>query len=193
MPTVLVIEDRVYLLDYITDLLEDEGYTVLAATNARQGLNLARARDFHLVLCDAASMDEEGGRVLTTIQADPELEGTPFLFLVDQAELNTFHAQGHRVSDACLVVPFLPDMLIDAVGHQLRSATLHEQVEERTAALSGQLSGVIPRDLRTPLATLLGYASLLREERDRLTPEVTGAMLDAICDSGARLGVLVGR
>ena len=50
--TVLVVDDEPEILDFLTSLLEDEGYHVLQAMNATDALKAARERSPDIVLSD---------------------------------------------------------------------------------------------------------------------------------------------
>jgi DNA-binding response OmpR family regulator len=58
--TILVVEDEEDVLDYLATFLEDSGYNVISANNAKSGLDLAKRHLPDLISLDI-SMPEESG------------------------------------------------------------------------------------------------------------------------------------
>jgi two-component system sensor histidine kinase KdpD len=67
------------------------------------------------------------------------------------------------------------------------SAHMQMQTEEMRSTLLSAVS----HDLRTPLASITGAASTLREQGDKLDPEVRAELLESIAEEAERLGRLV--
>jgi DNA-binding response OmpR family regulator len=66
---VLIIEDETKVVDFISKGLEEEGYTVTAAFDGRQGLDLLKARKFDVVLLDLMIPEIDGLKVLRNIRS----------------------------------------------------------------------------------------------------------------------------
>ncbi len=66
---VLIIEDETKVVDFITKGLEEEGYSVAAALNGRQGLDLLQSRKYDIVLLDLMIPEIDGLKVLRNIRA----------------------------------------------------------------------------------------------------------------------------
>ncbi|MFL5299075.1 MAG: HD domain-containing phosphohydrolase [Anaeromyxobacteraceae bacterium] len=67
---VLIVDDDAVVRDVIGVLLGEEGYVCATATSAEQGVELARASDFHLVLCDMKMPGRDGLWLLDRIRAE---------------------------------------------------------------------------------------------------------------------------
>ncbi|MCA9517110.1 MAG: sensor histidine kinase KdpD, partial [Myxococcales bacterium] len=74
------------------------------------------------------------------------------------------------------------------IGEDARAAALRVRTEEMRSALLSSVS----HDLRTPLATITGAATTLRDERGRLPEDTQRELLGSICDEAERLERLVG-
>jgi len=86
--------------------------------------------------------------------------------------------------------------LCDAMGLALeRTAALAAAAREREAsraqALRGTLLAAIAHDHRTPLATIVGAATSLRDQADRLDGPSRRRLADTIVDEAAQLGRVV--
>ena len=77
--TVLVIEDDPKTLQFVTWVLELEGYCVLQAEDGNEGLRLARERQVALVLLDLRLPGLDGWSVLKKIKRSPELAALPVI------------------------------------------------------------------------------------------------------------------
>ena len=66
---VLVIEDEAKVVDFISKGLDEEGYTVTAAYNGKQGLDLLKAHKYDIVLLDLMIPEIDGLKVLRNMRA----------------------------------------------------------------------------------------------------------------------------
>ncbi|MEU8657604.1 response regulator [Actinoplanes philippinensis] len=80
-PTVLVIDDSMTFRERLRDLLEPEGYTVLAAAGGEEGLRMAADRRPNAVIVDGVMPGIDGATVIRRIRLDPALRDTPCLLM----------------------------------------------------------------------------------------------------------------
>ncbi len=76
MKTILIIDDEEGIIRYYKKLLESEGYRVLVAHDADNGLmQIVRHQPIHLILLDINMPDIDGGELWDAIQAyNPDLD-----------------------------------------------------------------------------------------------------------------------
>src|SRR5919205_1425998 len=67
---ILIVDDDATVRDVIGVLLGEEGYVCATATSAEQGVELARASEFHLVLCDMKMPGRDGLWLLDRLKAE---------------------------------------------------------------------------------------------------------------------------
>jgi DNA-binding response OmpR family regulator len=67
-PTVLIVEDELDVRELYRDLLTDNGFSVLLATNGREALILARENKWDLMLLDIMIPEIDGLSVLEEIK-----------------------------------------------------------------------------------------------------------------------------
>ncbi len=77
----LVIEDNPMNMELAVDLLEVAGYEVLQATNAMDGISLARAQHPDLILMDLGLPDMDGLHATKILKEDPSTIGIPIVAL----------------------------------------------------------------------------------------------------------------
>lgn len=108
-------------------------------------------------------------------------------------------AQSHHL--LTFVTMFVVGIALSGVAHRLREhdaerTTLAEAAREgalqqRTESMRSALLSAVSHDLRTPLATITGAATTLRDEGSRLAPTERLELLDAIASEAFRLERLV--
>ncbi|NWG16951.1 MAG: response regulator [Chloroflexi bacterium] len=82
---ILVIEDNRDNLMLITDILQSLDYTVLIATNGRQGVEMAETHKPDLILMDLALPYMDGWTATRQIKASPETQHIPIVALTAHA------------------------------------------------------------------------------------------------------------
>ncbi|ABD79344.1 response regulator [Saccharophagus degradans] len=90
--TILVVEDNPDNQQLVTWILEDEGYTVVCADTAEDGLKLLESHNFTLILMDISLPGMDGKQATQQIRNTPAIASIPIIAL-------TAHAvQGERES-----------------------------------------------------------------------------------------------
>lgn len=95
---VLFVEDTADTRDLVEFSLQSEGFTVITAQTADEGLALARTKPFALIILDIGLPDKDGLEVCREIrrfdQQTPIVFYTAFAELLDQEEASKAGAQG---------------------------------------------------------------------------------------------------
>ncbi len=86
--TVLIIEDDVEVRKFASRVLELEGYQVLEAETAEEGLELVRRDGISLVLLDLRLPRQDGWVVLEQIKNDAELSAIPVIVFTASAGIS---------------------------------------------------------------------------------------------------------
>ena|SRR5579859_2353089 len=81
MSTVLIVDDEYSIVEVLSDLLQGEGYHVLAAYNGREGL--ARLEEIipDVVLCDVMMPVLDGRAMCQRMQHDPRYRSIPIILM----------------------------------------------------------------------------------------------------------------
>jgi serine/threonine protein kinase len=126
--TVLVIEDDLEALSFLTGVLQTEGYRVLATSNAREGVNLAFEQAPAMIFLDAKirggfDLPPEAGEELVAdglgfvriVQRDERLRPVPIVLMTDDTLIQLESAfQKAGVADVMLK-PLSTSDVVDAV------------------------------------------------------------------------------
>jgi DNA-binding NarL/FixJ family response regulator len=130
MKKILVIEDEPEMRRNIRTILELEQFNVVAASNGRDGLALARAELPDLVLCDVMMPELDGYQVLQGLREEKNTANLPFIFLTAKGEKADFRAGMNHGADDYLAKPVSADELLTAVNVRLERAAMQEKIAE---------------------------------------------------------------
>lgn len=118
--TVLVIEDETDVRKFASKVLQMEGYDVLEAGNAEDGLNLLKENNTSLVLVDLRLPGSNGLWLLETIRRTANMSMIPVIILTASAEASQREkALGLGATDY-LVKPISAGGIRKAVARALR-------------------------------------------------------------------------
>ena len=84
--TVLIIEDEADIRNFASRVFELEGYHVIQATDADEGLKLIRKNRVALVLLDLKLPGRDGWVVLEELRSNPAFSGIPVIVFTASAE-----------------------------------------------------------------------------------------------------------
>lgn len=115
MSRILVADDDPGVRELCQIILGTEGYEVLLAENAEQGISLAREQHPDLILLDWMMPDVDGMDALLTLKGDPATSEIPVVMLtaldgMPQITLATFNG-----ADGYVTKPFEVDDLLSLV------------------------------------------------------------------------------
>jgi len=131
---ILVVDGDRDVRDLIVSGLVGEGYEVVAAADAEQGLALARADSPDLICLEVALPGSDGFEFARRLRGDPKLRSIPFLFLTARHGLQD-RVEGLRLgAHAYLAKPFAFPELFAAVSGILQRAPTAD-ADAGTAAL----------------------------------------------------------
>lgn len=193
MAKILVIEDEEALRQGVCDILTDiGGYDVLLAENGRMGVDLAREHHPDLILCDVGMPELDGYGVLTELQANPQTAVIPFIFVTARGERKDNRLGMELGADDYIVKPFNFNELLTAIQTRLtKKETLTSQYADQLDSLRGNILMALPHELRTPLASIVGYAELIALDAHTMPRDQIKVMAATIEEAGERLRNLV--
>jgi DNA-binding response OmpR family regulator len=127
--TVLIIEDEVDIQNFISRVLELEGYRVLRADDGVTGMEILRENNVDLVLLDLRLPGRDGWSVLREIRRTPELSSLPVIVLTAIAETIQRKKTLRMGANRYLIKPLSAQSLSKTI-----SGVLHEKSTQYEAA-----------------------------------------------------------
>ena len=115
----LLVDDEPGLREAVKDYLQESGFTVQVASNAREGWELMQQNTPDLVISDIMMPQVNGYQFLKQLRDDPRFKALPVVFLTAKG-MTTDRIQGYQARvDAYLPKPFDPDELVAIVENLL--------------------------------------------------------------------------
>ena len=116
MKTILVIEDNLEIRENMAEILELEGFRVIAATDGTTGLQMAAEDLPHIILCDILMPSLDGYAVLTALKKNPATKDIPFIYVTASAEKSEVKLAMDMGADGYVRKPFDVSDLMEAIN-----------------------------------------------------------------------------
>ena len=129
--TILLVDDEPDILDILSYNLEKEGFIVHAASNGREGVELARKMLPDLILLDVMMPEMDGMETCVQIREEPQLKDTIIAFLTARGEDYSQIAGFDAGADDYIMKPIKPRVLVSRIKALLRRGEVKS--EEPTA------------------------------------------------------------
>ena len=121
---VLSVDDEDHVREFVSTVLEENGYTPIQATNGEEAMEMIRRRRPDLIIMDILMPKESGIRLYREVKTSESLKNIPVIIYSGVAKRTALRAQaaqtesrGERVPDpdAYLEKPVTPERLAAAV------------------------------------------------------------------------------
>ena len=148
MRTVLVVEDDFDTLHPLAELLRLKGYTVSTATEAEQGLAVARQQRPNLIITDIALPGKSGLHFIGAVRQDLQINATPIIVISGCGPMILVEAEAAG-ADCCLEKPISIDLFWAAIDEVFGTAPEEESPkptdlgEDPGRALAGEIDGLV--------------------------------------------------
>ncbi len=156
--TILVVEDDPIIREVSEATLGGEGYRVVSVQDGEEALEvLPRVRP-DLILSDVRMPRCDGFELLRRVRRDRHHCSTPFVIMSAKAETSDQRMGMSLGADDYLTKPYMAADLLRTIEVRLARVAL---VNDRLRLQRHFLTRVLPHELRTPLAGIIGYADLM--------------------------------
>jgi signal transduction histidine kinase/DNA-binding response OmpR family regulator/uncharacterized membrane protein affecting hemolysin expression len=150
-PLVLVADDDPGIRNYLTQLLEQEGYRVITAGNGRYAVEAARNERPDLITMDLRMPEMDGRAAIDLLENDPDLSQIPVIVISE------IPAGDGPLGDAFIDKPIDEERLL---------ASMHQLID------AGQLASDASATQRPDAASEASRRAASRSRRDKETPLV---------------------
>jgi two-component system, sensor histidine kinase and response regulator len=172
--SILIVDDTVYNLKILSQILTQHGYQVHQAMSGEMALEAASLHYPDLILLDVAMPVMNGYEVCQNLKADETTRSIPVIFISAlndlQDKVRGFEAGGVDY----ITKPFQIREVLARVQSHITVAQQRREIE-RLSTLKDELVRVVSHDLTNPISIIQGYIDLMYEEVAACGP--TGEML----------------
>jgi two-component system, OmpR family, alkaline phosphatase synthesis response regulator PhoP len=141
--TALVVDDDVFVLSALAELLEDDGYDVHTASNGFSALRRVVEHRPAVVLLDLALPERSGKDILEDLRADPITRDMAIVVVTGNVECLTDALRAE--ADGIVTKPFDTQVLLATVEHALQRAACRRAEVAPVAAAAHRESGLRAR------------------------------------------------
>lgn len=114
--TILIVDDSSSLRKVVNIALSEAGYSVLEASDGKEGLAQLDGKKIHLIVSDVNMPNMDGISMVKAVKKHPQYKFTPIIMLTTESQ-NDIMQQGKEAgAKAWLVKPFKPQQMIGAVS-----------------------------------------------------------------------------
>lgn len=204
-PKILIVDDRPENLVTLKRVLGNLDVELVEATNGNDALKATLYHDFALALLDIQMPEMDGYELASILREEEKTANLPFVFIsaVYTDNLNVFKGY-EKGAFSFITKPFQPEILINKVKffiekHQQEVALyrLNEDLKRKNEDLERMnqeleaFSYSVSHDLRSPLRSINGYASILKEEFEENLEEDAQRLLNKIISSALKMSNLI--
>lgn len=170
MKPILVIDDEEMYRSTISSVLRQSGYSVLEANDGEKGLEIVQSQPVELIISDVMMDNLDGFGFIERVRMDPANSTIPFIFVTGLSDKGTMRKGMELGADDFLVKPFTGAELLTAVESRLaKHKETTDEAERKLSQLRSSISLAMPHEIRTPLASIIGFAEIFRDDGDKLS------------------------
>jgi len=129
-PNILVVDNNVATLKYIEFTLTGIGYKCTLAQNGIEAIEKAKNQHFDLIISDLYLPLMDGNDLVRQLRQTPEYKHTPFIFLSENNEEETWIQNLNDGADDFITKPFKQEVFISKIKAHLKKAFLKKEIIE---------------------------------------------------------------
>jgi len=194
----LLVDDEPANLAALEVVLAPLGQRMVLARSGREALRHLLHEDFAAILLDVRMPDMDGFETAELIRARPASHSTPILFVTAFPEAEQDLQRAYRIGAADVIFkPFVPEFLRTKVGvfvdlHQQQRSIRELLVQAQgSSRAKSEFLNMAAHELRTPLAVIVGYLSMLHDGTfGEITPDWS-RVLQILIQKGGELNSIV--
>jgi len=141
--TALVVDDDVFIVSALAELLEEDGFDVHTATNGFSALRHAQELRPSVILLDLALPERSGTQLLEDLRADPATRDVAIVVVSGYADRLSERQQAE--TDGVIPKPFELVELLEVVQSALQRAASRRSEVAPIATASHRQAGARPR------------------------------------------------
>jgi CheY-like chemotaxis protein len=164
---ILCAEDEIDIRENIVDILQDEGFDVMAASDGSQAFDiLEQNSDIGLVVSDIMMPNLSGLELLTKVRdSNTKFCNIPFILLTALSTKEDLIKGSNMGANDYIVKPIDFDILIAKIKEKISNATMvQSQFNNRVKNITDQISNILPNNILDNIKIINHLSDILRTE-----------------------------
>ncbi len=187
---ILVVDDMPANLHLLARMLSERGYQVRPVASGARALEAVQARLPDLILLDISMPEMDGYTVCERLKADERTRDIPILFLSALSETGDKVKAFAVGGEDYITKPFQVEEVLARVQTHLAMRNLRENLKQQVAELDA-FAHTVAHDLKNPIGIIIGFAQVLIDEHETMSPQDLADALRHIFQAGKKLDRIV--
>lgn len=119
MASILAVDDSSSMRQMVSFTLKSDGHDVTEAEDGVVALNIAKSKNFDLVLTDVNMPNMDGITLIAELRKLPGFKGTPLLMLTTESASDKKSTGKNAGATGWIVKPFNPEQLLAVIKRAL--------------------------------------------------------------------------
>ena len=115
MKKILIVDDKLEVVELVTATLEGEGYQIISASDGREALEKIGKEKPDLVLLDIVMPKMDGLEALSQLKKDPVLKEIPIIMLTAKGQKSDQEKGKELGATGYIIKPFSPSALLKRI------------------------------------------------------------------------------
>jgi len=180
--TILIVDDNPNNLKLLGGVLKGEGFDFRMAKSGQQALNVLEKTKPDLILLDIQMPEMDGYETCKKIKENTEDTSIPIIFLTANTDSESVNKAFKAGGVDFITKPFNTEELMARIRTHIKLKVQAEELLRQNAAKDKFLS-IISHDLKNPLANIIGFSELLKEDFYTLGEEKMQTFIHSIYES----------
>lgn len=168
--TILIVDDNPNNLKVLGGILKAVGYNFRMAKSGKQALSVLEKTKPELVLLDIQMPEMDGFETCKKIKEIPGNTNIPIIFLTANTDAESVNKAFKSGGVDYVTKPFNTDELLIRIETHIKLKIQAEELLRQNAA-KDKFFSIISHDLKNPLANILGFSELIKENFDEIDPK----------------------
>lgn len=189
--TILIVDDTPSNLAVLAQQLKRAGFKVLVAENGQRAIYQAEQAQPDIILLDIRMPDMDGFETCRRLKANAITQEIPVIFVTALGDIES-KVTGFEVGAVDYVTkPLEPREVLARVTTQIKLRQLQHNLQERNQELD-TFARTVAHDLKSPLNTIVVYASILEEVLEKMQASNDDRLLaTAIARGGKKMAEII--
>lgn len=180
--TILIVDDNPNNLKVLGGVLNHAGYQFRMAKSGQLALNIIEKTKPDLILLDIQMPEMDGFETCVRIKADLLNATIPIIFLTANTDSDSVTKAFNVGGVDYVTKPFNSEELLARISTHIKLKLQTEELTRQSAA-KDKFFSIISHDLKNPIANIIGFSELIKDEADNIQRLKLSTYINYIHDS----------